>query len=98
MKKTMTTCIWATDTCYFVISWVGGEYYYVQRWLQQRCKDDTLLLAEYLTKSQIRACLKPRDKYNLRTYAPVTEWLQYALNEGINPEQGRSRLSEGGVL
>ena len=98
MKKTTTTCIWATDTAYLLLTWVGGDYYYAQRWLQQRCEDDTLLSSEYLTKSQIRACLVPQDRYNLMVHAPVTQWLQYAINDGINPEQARSRLLEGGVL
>ena len=98
MKKTTTTCIWITDEKYLIVSWVGGDYYSVQRWVCQRCTEDTLEgVPEYLTKSQIRGLIQPRE-YKLRTYAPATEWLGYALNKGINPEQARTRLSEGGVL
>ena len=99
MKKTITTLIWATPTCYLLLTWVGGEYYFVQRYSQHCCKDDTLISSEYLSKSQIRDLLtESRDKYSLRTFAPATEWLGYALNKGINPEQAQARLLEGGVL
>ena len=98
MKKTTTTCVWATDTKYILLTWVGGEYYEVQRWSDQRSREDILEWTEFMTKSKIRdLVIKSRD-YNLMTFAPAAEWLGFALNKGINPEQARSRLIEGGVL
>ena len=99
MKKTTTTCIWATDTKYILLTWEGGDYYLVERWLQQRCSNDTLEgQPEYIRKSQIRDCLVPQDKYNLMVHAPATLWLQYAINDGVDPMEARTRLIEGGVL
>ena len=94
MKKTTTVCIWATDTQYILLRWVGGEFYNVCCWRDQRCGEDTLEgMPEYLSKSQIRDCLR----YN-RAITPASEWLGYALNEGVNPEEARTLLIEGGVL
>lgn len=100
MKKTTTTCVWATDTKYLLLTWVGGEYFMVQRWTLQRCGEDTLEgYPDFMTKSQIRdLVMKSRGRYNLTTFAPAEEWLGYTLNKGINPEQARVRLVEGGVL